>query len=104
MRKFRGEIGRKPDHGEQLVDALLLLRRDAMNAIRLGQERRHALARRQARMRILEDHLHPAPEFLLRNLAELPSRESDLAAGRPLQSQYDLAESRLAGAGFANEP
>ena len=53
------QLGRELDHLQQLVDRIPLLARHVVDPVGLRQEVGDAQARVQARVRILEDHLHP---------------------------------------------
>ena len=64
------------------------------------------MTRAQARMRLLEDHLHPAAEPTQLGPArppEVSSVEEDCARSRPLQADDRPAERGLARARFADE-
>src|SRR5688500_7044447 len=77
-----------------------------MHLERLRQDLADRHARVEGRVRVLEDHLHVAPEpaqLLRRVRGEIGAFEDDLAAGGPLELQ-DAAPGRgLAAAGLADQ-
>jgi hypothetical protein len=52
------QLGREFHHLEQLADRVLLAGRHVVDPVRLCEKRGHAQAGAQARVRVLEDHLH----------------------------------------------
>src|SRR5215211_6900732 len=65
------------------------------------------MPRVQRRVRVLEDHLHPAserPELLLVELRDVLAVEDDPPGRRRVQPQDRAADGGLAAAGLADEP
>src|SRR5207237_1337295 len=80
---------------------------DAVDLQRVADDRADALARVQARVRILEDHLHLTAKRTQRPHAEVADRrsfEDDLARGRRQEAHDRAAEGRLSTARLADEP
>src|SRR5207253_4070943 len=101
IRILAGQLGRQPDHLEELGDAVAGGRRDLVDLVGLGEESGDALARREARVRVLEDDLDLPAELPERTAAHAPdvlAGEEDLAARRRHEPQDGLAERRLARA------
>ena len=86
VRVLAAELGRELDHLQQLVDRIPLLARHVVDPVGLGQQVGDAQARAQARVRVLEDHLHPPrADGVGRRRAVLVTSlpvEDDLALGR----------------------
>src|SRR6478609_10056363 len=102
-------LRRETDGLENLPDAPLLLGpvAEVVNAHRVGDDRADALAGVQRRVRILEDHLHLAPErshVPCPEMLDRSSLEDDLAVGRLEQPHDGPAQRRLPTAGLADEP
>src|SRR5207244_2883584 len=102
-------LRRKPDRLEQLLDLLLTaaLVPDAVDLHRVADDRPDALARVERRVRVLEDHLHLAPQRPQRPRAQPADRgaaEDDVAGGGLEQPHNRPAEGRLAAARLADEP
>src|SRR6185369_11682003 len=79
---------------------------DAVDAHRVADDRADALARVQARVGVLEDHLHLAaqrPQLARAELADPLAVEADVAGGRLEQPHDAAAERRLAAAGLADQ-
>ena len=79
---------------------------DAVDAQRLGEHRADRHPRVQRRVRVLEDHLHPAadpaqPVALQRG--HVDPVEADLAVGGVDEADHGAGERRLAAAGLADE-
>src|SRR5262249_22573501 len=96
------------DRLEQLLDALLALLAvaDAVDPHRVTDDRPDSLAGVQARIRVLEDHLHLAPQRPQRSGLEVADRlsvEEDVSGGRLEQADDAAAERRLAASGLADE-
>src|SRR6185295_10464092 len=92
-------LGRELDHREQLVDAVLLALRYAVDAVWLGQQIRDAQARAEAGVRILEDHLGAAAQpaqAAARQTGDVLPVEHDSARGRGREPENRPAERRLA--------
>ena len=109
MREAVVVLRREADGLENLPDALLLLGPVAqvVNPHRVGDDRPHALARVERRVRILEDHLDLAPKRAQLPRSEMldrPPLEDDLAVGRLEQAHDRAAQRRLAAAGLTHEP
>src|SRR4029079_18646675 len=101
-------LGREADHPQQVLDALLALLAvaDPVDAHRVADDRADALARVQARVGVLEDHLHLAaqrPQLARAELADPLAVEDDVAGGRLEQPHDAAAERRPAAAGLADE-
>ena len=108
MREAVVVLRREPDRLEQLLDARLplLLVAELVDLQRVADDRADPLARIQARVRILEDHLHLAAQRPQPAGAELLDRlalEDDLAGRRLEQPDDRAAERRLAAARLADE-
>src|SRR6185437_1765093 len=101
---LRGEA----DRLEQLLHARSTLRLlDAVDLERGADDRADALARVQARVRVLEDHLHLAAKRSQRarpELRDVAALEDDFALGRFVEPDDGAPERRLAAAGLAYEP
>src|SRR5436190_1465816 len=102
-------LRREADGLEQLLDLLTALASvaDAVDLQRRGDDRTDALARIEARVRILEDDLHLLAERSQVAPAELADRataELDVAGGRFEQAHDRPAERGLAASGLADEP
>ncbi len=102
-------LGVQPDRLHQplhLALALVLVRQQAVDRERLGDDRADRLARVQRRVRVLEDHLHLAPDRLqaralqARDVAAL---EVDLAGGGLEQAHHQLRGRALAATGLAHD-
>src|SRR4030095_11719653 len=80
---------------------------DAVNCQRLVVYVAHRHPRIERAVRILEDHLHLAPDRTQRVLGErreVAPLEEDLTAGRPLELQDAAPGGRLPAPGLAHEP
>src|SRR5207247_2151263 len=102
---LRGEA----DRLEQLLHPLSALASvtDVVDLQRIADDRADALARVQARVRILEDHLHLAAKRAQRPRAEVADRgspEDDLARRRRKEANDRPAERRFSTARLADEP
>src|SRR4051794_13702896 len=102
-------VGVEADGREQLAPPLapLLLRPDAVDLQRFADDPARRHPRVERRVRVLEDHLEPAPE--LAQLAALDVRdvlavERDRAAGRLVEAHDRAARRALAAARLAHEP
>ena len=73
---------------------------------RVADDRAHPLARVERRVRILEDHLHLAPQRSQRaraEIADVPAVEDDPARRRLVEADDRPAERRFAAARLADE-
>ena len=83
-----------------------LILRHAADPQRRGQDLGHALARVERRLRILEDHLHLAPDRLqlaASGSGDVLSAEADRARGRVDQPHQRADQRRLAASGLADD-
>src|SRR5262245_60576798 len=108
MREAVVMLGRQADGLEDLLDAPLLLRAAAevVDTHRVGNDRPHALARIERRVRILKDHLHLASERAEAPHAEMldgRSLEDDLAVRRLEQTNERPTQRRLPTTRLADE-
>ena len=95
---------REPDDLDQFAHARLDTV-PTMHEQRLGEQRAHAAARVERRVRVLEDHLHPGADRSERAVAEprdVASFEADRAAVDVVQPEQRPPKGRLAAAGLAH--
>ena len=109
MRIARRRVLRQPDHLEQLADPLrdVAASGQPVHAQRLADDPPDAVARVERCERILEDHLHPAPQRAqraLREVRDVLAVKEDPAAGRLIEAQDGSADGRLAAARLTDEP
>jgi len=102
------EVRVEADRREQLAHAHPPLRRrsDAVDVERLADDAARGHARVEARIRVLEDHLHPPPDppqLGTLQASEVHPVEADLAGGRLVEPDERSAGRALAAAGFADE-
>src|SRR6185369_12377717 len=98
-----GEAYLLEQRGHPCLDLARRLR-NTVRPDRFGDDVRHAPARIEAGVRILEDHLHRAPQREL-GVGEIdaPAGEPDFSARRPVQTDDQPRNRRLAAAGFADQ-
>ena len=86
---------------------LVLAARELVDGQRLADDAPDRHTRVQARVRVLEDHLHLAAEaaqFAALDLRQVGAFEHHVAGGRAGELEDGLAGRALAAAGFAHEP
>ncbi len=109
MRVATGGIRRKTDDLEELADAAARIAPagEAVSPERLPDDATDAVARVQRRERILEDHLHPAPQrsqLALAQRGDIATVEHDPPGRRLVEPEDRPTDGRLAAARFAHEP
>ena len=98
----------EPDHVQELRDpprALASLRQ-SVDGQRLADHLLHRHARIQGGIRVLEDHLHLAPQrpqVLGIGAGHVPALEQDLTPGRLQQAQQQAPDGGLAGAALPDQ-
>ena len=108
MRVAVREVRVQPDDLEELLDAFLLLlaRGEVVHLDRLADDVANRHPRIQARVRVLEDHLHLAThpaKLLATERRELGPGEAHGSRRRLVELQDRAAGRRLAAAGFPDE-
>src|SRR5690606_35613308 len=106
VREAVGEIGVQANRLEQVLDLLLLLLtlRQLVDRDGLADDAPDRHTRVEARVWVLEDHLHlaaHAPQLAALDLYQVGAVEVDRAARRALQLEDRLAGRALAAAGLA---
>src|SRR3954470_14521853 len=102
-------LGVEADEVHELLDLLLALAVVALDVVddeRLADDRADGLARVQGRVRVLENHLHVAPQRLqgvARHVSDVPAAVVDLAARRLEQAREQARGRRLAAARLADD-
>ncbi len=102
-------VGVEPDRLQQLGDARLALRLrpDAVDLQRLADDVADRHPRVERGVRVLEDHLDPAPDRPQRRGAEageVDAVEEDAAVARLVEPDHRLRERRLAATRLADQP
>ena len=85
----------------------VLALREPVHAQRLAHHPPDRVTWVERRVRILEDHLHPAPqraELALAQVGDVDAVEDDLARGRVVEAQQRAPDRGLAAPGLSDEP
>jgi hypothetical protein len=108
VRVAAGGVARQPNGLEELAHAQVRLApvREPVGAERLADDPADAMPRVERRERVLEDHLHAAPQrpqLPVAELGDVSPVEDDAAVSRLVEPQDRPADGRLAAAGLADE-